>query len=86
MIKGKNTLNCFGFHNQQLNPNSSEYDSVLDRLEEDGMFTFDYQRDEDKAWRFIGMGEYPEEEVLKKFAGIGEVCIKVDLLHLFQNG
>ena len=51
------------------------------------MRTFDYQRDEDKAWRFIGMcGEYTEEEVLKKFAGIGEVCIKVDLLHLFQNG
>lgn len=76
----------FGFV-VQLNPNSSEYDSVLDRLEEDGMRTFDYQRDEDKAWRFIGMyGEYTEEEVLKKFAGIGEVCIKVDLLHLFQNG
>lgn len=70
----------------QLNPNSSHYDSVLDKLEEEGMQSFDYQKDEAKAWRFVGLcGDYTEEEVLKEFEGVGEVCIRVDLMTLFER-
>ena len=70
----------------QLNPNSSQYDTVLDNLEEDGMTSFDYQKDEQKAWRFVGFySDYSPEEVLHKFAGVGEKCIKVDLMALFER-
>lgn len=70
----------------QLNPNSSQYDALLDDLEEDGMTSFDYQKDEQKAWRFVGFyGDYTPEEVLHKFAGVGEKCIKVDLMALFER-
>ena len=70
----------------QLNPNSSEYDSLLDNLVEDGMNTLGYQKDDQKAWRFIGFyGNYSEEEVLKKFVGVAEVCIAVDLMALFEG-
>ena len=64
----------------QLNPNSSHYDQVLDDLEADGMKSFDYRKDDQKAWRFIGFyGERSEDSVLNAFAGVAEACTQIDL-------
>lgn len=64
----------------QLNPDSSQYDSILDSLEEDGMRSYEYWFINNVSYRLVGFyQELSTEDVDAKLQGLGEAVAPVDL-------
>jgi hypothetical protein len=64
----------------QLNPDSSQYDSILDNLEADGMRSYEYWFINNVSYRLVGFyEELSAADVDTKLQGLGEAVAQVDL-------
>lgn len=64
----------------QLNPDSSQYDSILDNLEADGMRSYEYWFINNVSYRLVGFyEELSAMDVSAKLQGLGEAVAQVDL-------
>lgn len=64
----------------QLNPDSSQYDSILDNLEADGMRSYEYWFINNVSYRLVGFyEELSAVDVSAKLQGLGEAVAQVDL-------